>query len=341
MFSLISVMPLFIMPTLFYLLGEHIFSGTTLSDAAVGAVLLVVSLLILCACLVLIVKLLNSILKGKIARIARKLVNADFDGCMSFLSGLIAILVGAGCTILVQSSSIFTSALTPLVGVGVIHIDRMYPLTLGANIGTTGTSILAALASSGNFYESFKLALCHLFFNLTGVFLFYIIYPMRKLPINAAKYMGNVTAEYRWFAIAYLVVIYFLFPAVVFAISLAGVDVLMGIGIPILVLIVAIAVVKVIQKKRPKILPRKLQTWDFLPEWMHSLAPYDRRITSVKKRLTCCCTNNDADKEDGQRDRYPPDEKSSNNNYSFNGHAYQNEGFHLDEITVTVESERL
>ena len=38
-------------------------------------------------------------------------------------------------TILVQSSSVFTSALTPLVGLGVISIDRMYPLTLGSNIG--------------------------------------------------------------------------------------------------------------------------------------------------------------------------------------------------------------
>ena len=46
-----------------------------------------------------------------------------------------------------QSSSIFTSALTPLVGVGVLHLDRMFPLTLGANIGTTVTAILAALAS--------------------------------------------------------------------------------------------------------------------------------------------------------------------------------------------------
>lgn len=45
------------------------------------------------------------------------------------------IVLGTGMTILVQSSSVFTSALTPLVGLGVISIDRMYPLTLGSNIG--------------------------------------------------------------------------------------------------------------------------------------------------------------------------------------------------------------
>ena len=45
------------------------------------------------------------------------------------------IMVGTGMTILVQSSSVFTSAITPLVGMGVISLDRMYPLTLGSNIG--------------------------------------------------------------------------------------------------------------------------------------------------------------------------------------------------------------
>ena len=38
-------------------------------------------------------------------------------------------------TILVQSSSVFTSAITPLVGLGVISLERMFPLTLGSNIG--------------------------------------------------------------------------------------------------------------------------------------------------------------------------------------------------------------
>ena len=35
------------------------------------------------------------------------------------------------------------------VGIGVISIERAYPLSLGANIGTTTTAILAAMASPG------------------------------------------------------------------------------------------------------------------------------------------------------------------------------------------------
>jgi len=57
-------------------------------------------------------------------------------------------VIGAGITIFVQSSSITTSVLTPLAGLDIIQLEVMFPITLGANIGTTVTGILAALVSS-------------------------------------------------------------------------------------------------------------------------------------------------------------------------------------------------
>ena len=45
------------------------------------------------------------------------------------------ICLGALVTFLVQSSSVFTATITPLVGAGVLTLDRAYPLTLGSNIG--------------------------------------------------------------------------------------------------------------------------------------------------------------------------------------------------------------
>ncbi|KAI0222245.1 Sodium-dependent phosphate transport protein 2B, partial [Lamellibrachia satsuma] len=88
-------------------LFEHI--ANTWSDDVLGVVLLVLALLMLCLCLVLIVKLLHSILRGKIALVLRHFINADFPGVFRHLTGYVAILVGAGLTMLVQSSSIFTS----------------------------------------------------------------------------------------------------------------------------------------------------------------------------------------------------------------------------------------
>ena len=46
-----------------------------LSDAIVGAILLITSLLSLCACLILIVKLLGSVLRGQVAAVIKKTIN--------------------------------------------------------------------------------------------------------------------------------------------------------------------------------------------------------------------------------------------------------------------------
>uniref|UniRef100_A0A671EMY7 Solute carrier family 34 member 3 n=1 Tax=Rhinolophus ferrumequinum TaxID=59479 RepID=A0A671EMY7_RHIFE len=95
---------------------HHLFVGTALTDLAVGFILLAASLLVLCTCLVLIVKLLNSVLRGRIAQAVRMVINADFPFPFGWLSGYLAILVGAGLTFVLQSSSVFTAAIVPLLG---------------------------------------------------------------------------------------------------------------------------------------------------------------------------------------------------------------------------------
>ena len=101
-------------------------------DQVSGGVCLVLALFILIVCLIGLVSLLQKMLLGTSTRIIYKATN---------INGYLAMAVGCGITILVQSSSITTSALTPLVGMGVIQLEQMYPLTLGANIGTTFTAI--------------------------------------------------------------------------------------------------------------------------------------------------------------------------------------------------------
>jgi sodium-dependent phosphate cotransporter len=93
----------------------------------------------------------------------------------------------------------------------------MYPLTLGANIGTTVTAILAALVTDGT--NPLQVALAHLFFNLTGIAIFYPIPFMRMLPINAAKQLGKGTRIWRGFPIVYIAVMFFLVPVVFLGIS--------------------------------------------------------------------------------------------------------------------------
>ena len=269
---------------------KFLFHDTGLEDSMVGVILLVISIVLLCFCLVCIVKLLHSMLRGNLALIIKKTINADFPGPFKYLTGYFAILVGTGMTILVQSSSIFTSALTPLVGIGIVSIERIYPLTLGANIGTTATAILASLASQSNFRAALQISLCHLLFNLTGIAIWYPVPFMRNVPIRLAKKLGNTTADYRWFALVYLLVCFFILPAIVFGLSLAGTRVLVGVLVPFGVLLILVIVINLLQKKNPAILPSFLRTWKWLPEFMRSLRPYDKICCKIVEAPLSCCT---------------------------------------------------
>ena len=242
-----------------------------------------------------IVKILHSLLRGTIAKVIRKVVNDDFPGRFACFTGYVAILIGVGLTMLVQSSSIFTSSLTPLVGLGIISLDRMYPLTLGSNIGTTTTGLLAAIVQEDNVEKSLQVALCHLFFNLSGILLFYPL-PFMRFPIDMAKFLGNTTAKYRWFALMYLFLMFFIFPALILGLSIAAWYVMAAILIPIVLLVIIIAIIKVLQKKRPQSLPVKLRNWKFLPEWMRSLRPLDNLFKRMC-RCSCCLKNQIQEKE--------------------------------------------
>ena len=267
---------------------SFLFHDTGMTDTEVGVLLLVLSIILLCICLISIVKVLHSMLRGQLAKVIKKTVNADFPGPFRFLTGYLAILVGAGLTMLVQSSSIFTSALTPLIGVGVVTLERAFPLTLGANIGTTATGILASLASSKNFDKALQIAFCHLFFNISGILIWYPIPQLRRVPVSFAKTLGNKTADYRWFAVAYLVFGFFLLPAAVFGLSLAGWQILLGVAAPILVLFVFIVVVNIFQRKMPERLPEVLRDWDWAPKWTRSLEPHDRVFSKAQELSRLC-----------------------------------------------------
>ena len=105
---------------------------------------------------------------------------------------------------------------------GVISLERVYPLTLGSNIGTTTTSLIAALAADPHqLRHTLQISLCHLLFNITGLLLFFPI-PVTRIPIPMAKFLGNTTAKYRWFSVAYLIVMFFVLPLCILGLSIAG-----------------------------------------------------------------------------------------------------------------------
>lgn len=131
--------------------------------------------------------------------------------------GVFAIAIGAAITVLVQSSSITTSVLTPIVGLGVIQLEQMLPLTLGANIGTTVTGLLAAGVSGK--VEALQVALAHLFFNLSGILIWYPVPFMRRVPLEGARALGKWTRRSRSIPPIYVVVVFFIIPLLLLGLS--------------------------------------------------------------------------------------------------------------------------
>merc|ERR1711953_494372 len=124
----------------------------------------------------------------------------------------LAILIGMGITIIVQSSSVTTSALTPLCGVGVLPLHKMLPLTLGANIGTTCTALIASLVSLK--FGAVQIALVHFFFNIVGILIWFPVPLMRRVPIEAAKVLGLYASVYRGVPPLYIIVVFVVIPGI-------------------------------------------------------------------------------------------------------------------------------
>lgn len=266
--------------------SDFLFDITSWPDPAIGGLLLAIALVLLSTCLVLIVKVLRSSLEGSVARLIKKFVNADIK-YVPWLTGYLALILGAALTFVVQSSSVFTSTLTPLVGVGLIEVDRMYPLVLGSNIGTTSTALLAAFAANNK--NALQIALCHFFFNISGILLYYPL-PFMRFPLPLCKLLGRTTARYRWFAIFYLIFMFGILPAAVLGLSFGGTIALAVVGIPVVLVLIFTVGVNVMQAKCPKFLPPVMRDWDWLPfEWMHSLDPLDVGCMWLLKYCFICC----------------------------------------------------
>merc|ERR1719264_2303287 len=102
---------------------------------------------------------------------------------------------------------------------GVITLQKMLPMTLGANIGTTVTALLAALATFTR--NAIHIALCHLFFNIIGILIWFPVPRMRKVPLEAAKLLGLYASYFRFAPITYILVAFVAIPGICLLIGAA------------------------------------------------------------------------------------------------------------------------
>jgi len=166
-----------------------------------GPLSLILGLVLLMGSLKLLVDLLKVIMSERAEQVLHRTL---------FRSAPAAVAAGTLMTVMVQSSLITTSAIVPLVGAGVVTLEQLFPFTVGANIGTTITAMMAALSTGSP--AAVSVAFAHLTFNLTGALIIYVPPAMRRIPLALARGLGKLASENRLLAAVYIIVVFFGIP---------------------------------------------------------------------------------------------------------------------------------
>lgn len=148
---------------------------------------------------------------AQMVRVMRSLVISRVEGLFDrvlFRNDGAGFLLGWILTAIVQSSSATTSLIVPLVGAGILSVRRIFTYTLGANLGTTITALLASLATGSEI--GLIVALAHMTFNIFGIILFY---PLRFIPIGMATWVGGMASRSRRHTIGVLCIYILCFTA--------------------------------------------------------------------------------------------------------------------------------
>ncbi len=126
-----------------------------------------------------------------------------------FKTALRAFLIGLVLTVIVQSSSITTSLVVPMAGAGILALGQIFPYTVGANIGTTVTAILAALVT-GNLAATI-VAFSHLAFNVSGMVIWW---PLKGVPIFLARRFSQYSIRSKIIPMGYILIVFFVVPLI-------------------------------------------------------------------------------------------------------------------------------
>ena len=161
-------------------------------------VCLVLAMILLFGSITFLTKVLKKLFMGRVDTwFQEKLFNHAYK----------ALILGVGITAMVQSSSITTSLIVPLAGAGILNIHQIFPYTLGANIGTTVTALMASLVTTDP--NAVAIALVHLLFNLLGTI---VIWPIRRLPIYLAETLAKYSVKNRLVPVLYVGIVFIALP---------------------------------------------------------------------------------------------------------------------------------
>jgi sodium-dependent phosphate cotransporter len=180
------------------------YSNLGLEENVLGTIMVITGIGIVLLALTFITKNMRRLVADRVER--------SLNAVLGSGGGSVAMLLGMIITISVQSSSITTSIMVPLAAAGVVSIHNIYPVTLGANVGTTITALLAALAASKP--EALTIGLVHTLFNVGAIAILYPYKRVREIPIRLAQGLAQIAVTRQAVAIGYVVVMFIVIPLV-------------------------------------------------------------------------------------------------------------------------------
>ena len=181
-----------------------IWEAVGLNGNVLGTTVVLTGLVIVLLSLTFITKNMRELVADRVERSVNNVLGKG--------SGSIAMLLGLAITVAVQSSSITTSILIPLAAAGVLSLRNAYPVTLGANVGTTITALLAALAASVP--EALTVGLAHTTFNVMGIALLYVPRFIRYVPVQLAEGLAEVAFRRPAWAVVYVMTAFIVLPLI-------------------------------------------------------------------------------------------------------------------------------
>ena len=171
-------------------------------DGAQGTLLLVLGILAIFLSLWMITRQMKAVMSGRLENAINRILGKG--------AGITALFAGLVMTVAVQSSSITTSILVPLVAAGVLTLRNAFPVTLGANIGTTVTALLASIAAESA--DGLVIALAHVTFNVLGILIIYPWLPMRAIPLWLAERTAEIAVRRKWLVAVYVIGLFVVVP---------------------------------------------------------------------------------------------------------------------------------
>lgn len=183
-----------------------------LPDVMAGVLIIIAGIAGILAVINLIGKLLKVLMVGRAEQIFHTAIGRGP------LSGIAS---GTLITVMVQSSSTTTSLAVPLAGSGKFTLREIYPFTIGANIGTTVTALIAAFAFTGaEGSAALQAAYVHLLYNLFCAVVIFGLPLLRPLPVLGATFMANLAVKSKLYVAAWVLGVFLVLPILLIALTM-------------------------------------------------------------------------------------------------------------------------